>query len=260
MESEIFGHVKGAFSGAYENRLGAASLADNGTLFLDEVGEMDILLQAKLLRFLQTGEFRKVGSNKVEKVDIRIISATNRSPRQAIKEGKLREDLYYRLNVVSLLVPRLADRRGDIVRLATHFLDKYANQEEKKVLGFTDIATQYLTNHNWPGNVRELENTIRASVLFTDGHLVTEELLIRVSQPSTCNSDSDFMSNSKHSYNVNEQPSLQPTEAIEPLVDTERRAIEHAIKICGDNVVKASEQLQVSPSTLYRKLQAWESS
>ena len=160
MESEIFGHIKGAFSGAVSNRDGAATLANGGSLFLDEIGEMDISLQAKLLRFIQTGCFQKVGSGKEEKVDIRFISATNREPQIAINEKKLREDLFYRLNVISIALPALNERGNDIVKLAEHFLSHFCEVEEKVFAGFSTEAENLIKSYSWPGNVRQLQNVI----------------------------------------------------------------------------------------------------
>jgi two-component system repressor protein LuxO len=151
MESEIFGHVKGSFSGAVANRDGAATLADGGTLFLDELGEMDIGLQAKILRFIQTGTFQKVGSNKEEKVNIRFISATNREPLKAIQEGHLREDLYYRLNVISINLPPLKDRENDACQIAQYFLNRFSDIEQKMFVGLSSDAGTLINNYSWPG-------------------------------------------------------------------------------------------------------------
>ena len=179
MESEIFGHVKGAYSGAVANRDGAATLAHGGTLFLDELGEMDIGLQAKILRFIQTGTFKRVGSNKQEKVNIRFISATNREPSKAIEEGRLREDLYYRLNVISINLPPLKDRDNDACHIAQYFLNRFSDIENKVFVGLSSDAGTLINNYSWPGNVRQLENTIHSAVVMSEGPLLTEQVLAR---------------------------------------------------------------------------------
>lgn len=261
MESEIFGHVKGAFSGAVGNRDGAAKRADGGTLFLDELSEMDINLQAKLLRFIQTGQFQAIGSNKVEYADIRFVCATNREPIQAIDDKKLREDLYYRLNVISIDLPPLVEREGDAFLLAQHFLRHFSEAEDKPVVGFSKEAEAMIRDYDWPGNVRQLQNCIHSAVVMARGALIDKEdissMLTRGSmtekpklEPVNRNSDSG----------PRKEPvddSLQTPNQIRPLADIERAAIEHAIAVCGKNVVKAAGHLEVSPSTLYRKIQSW---
>jgi len=166
VESEIFGHVKGAFTGAVNNRDGAATQAHNGTLFLDEIAEMDIDLQAKLLRFIQTQTFQKVGGSKTEQVNVRFVCATNRNAFKAVEQGKFREDLYYRLNVISIEMPPLRKRGNDIQTIATHFLKKFAKEEGKQIKKFTDDAVKGLKQHRWPGNVRELQNVVRRAVVM----------------------------------------------------------------------------------------------
>ena len=173
MESEIFGHVKGAFTGAASNRKGAALLADGGTLFLDELAEMDMDLQSKLLRFIQTGTFQKVGGTEYESVDVRFICATNRDPLQAVADGRLREDLYYRLHVVPIHLPPLRSRGDDILAIAMHFLLKYSQEEDKEFRGFSPEVEIILRNYNWPGNVRQLQNVIRNIVVLNNDTSVT---------------------------------------------------------------------------------------
>lgn len=255
MESEIFGHVKGAFSGAISNRDGAATLADNGTLFLDELGEMDINLQAKLLRFIQTGEFQKVGGTKMERANIRFISATNRNPQQAIQEGKLREDLYYRLNVISIDLPPLKERESDAIQLAHHFLDKFNHIESRDLSGFSNEAEQLIKNYAWPGNVRQLQNAIHSAVIMSQGDLIEADVINRqlTTTASLCSTstpvNSAIASTAMPDFNQ---------EQIQPLASIERQAIERAIEQCDDNVVQAASLLGVSPSTLYRKIQQWQ--
>ncbi len=169
LESELFGHEKGAFTGADQMRTGRFELANDGTLFLDEVGNMSANTQAKVLRAIQNQEFERLGGSRTIKVDVRIIAATNINLETAIKEGKFRADLFYRLNVVNLVVPPLRERVDDIVPLAEHFLKRFARELRRKVNGFTAEAVASLRDYRWPGNVRELENTIERSVLMCDG-------------------------------------------------------------------------------------------
>jgi len=266
MESEIFGHIKGAFSGAVSNREGAASLANGGSLFLDEIGEMDISLQAKLLRFIQTGCFQKVGSGKEEKVDIRFISATNRDPHLAIADHKLREDLFYRLNVISIALPALNERDDDIVKLAEYFLSHFSEVESKVFAGFTTGAEKLIKSYSWPGNVRQLQNIIHSSTVMSEGPLISEEIIVRqlgreynhgnpaINLPNN-NVDSTSIDRQQNSVN---QHSAQTPPSIITLAEVEKAAIEQAIELCQDNIVKAASELGVSPSTLYRKMQQWQ--
>jgi DNA-binding NtrC family response regulator len=169
IESILFGHEKGSFTGASDKHLGKFQEADGGTLFLDEIGELRLDMQVKLLRALQEGEVDPVGSKRPVKVDVRIISATNRDLGQMAREGNFREDLYYRLNVFPILVPALRDRTGDIAPLARHFIARFAAEENKPVAGMTSQAAQLIQNFSWPGNVRQLENTIFRAVVLCDG-------------------------------------------------------------------------------------------
>jgi DNA-binding NtrC family response regulator len=269
MESEVFGHIKGAFSGAVSNRDGAATLADGGTLFLDEIGEMDMNLQAKLLRFIQTGCFQKVGSGKEQKVDIRFVCATNRDPHAAIAEKKLREDLFYRLNVISIFLPPLCERGGDTVQLAQHFLSHFSELEGKTFAGFSNDGEALIRSHPWPGNVRQLQNIIHSCVVMSEGPLISDEILkqqlMMNNQPTSAASNTQQIP-----QKINNQPTQQvgqlsnltadshdATEIIS-LEQVERQAIEQAILRCQDNIVKAASELEVSPSTLYRKIQQWQ--
>ena len=177
MESEIFGHVKGAFTGATSDREGAAVRADKGTLFLDEICEMDLDLQAKLLRFIQTGVVQPVGSSKDRKVDVRFVCATNRDPWQEVMEGRFREDLYYRLHVIPIQLPPLRDREGDIFEIARSFLQRFAQEEGKAFEGFDAEAESTLGNYDWPGNIRQLQNVVRNIVVLHEGDAVTADML-----------------------------------------------------------------------------------
>ncbi|OCQ18873.1 transcriptional regulator [Pseudoalteromonas luteoviolacea] len=267
MESEIFGHVKGAFSGATNNRDGAATLADGGTLFLDEIGEMDMALQAKILRFIQTGTFQRVGSGKTERVDVRFVCATNRNPLDAIEQQLLREDLFYRLNVIAIDMPALAERDQDPLQIALYYLNKYSELENKLFVGFSKRAEQLILNYAWPGNVRQLENLIHSAVVMSDGPMVSEETLMQ--QLHLKPDEALFTPKDKpQSAPIMPRPSITSSDTtqqngtlnIVPLSEVERFAIEQALQVCEDNVVKAAGLLEVSPSTLYRKIQKWEPS
>jgi two-component system repressor protein LuxO len=264
MESEIFGHVKGAFSGAHNNRDGAATTADGGTLFLDEIGEMDISLQAKLLRFIQTGVFQKIGSDKPEKTNIRFVAATNRDPMKAIEEQILREDLFYRLNVISIDLPELKERDNDPVQIAQFFLTRFSEEEEKIFVGFSADAEMLLSQYHWPGNVRQLRNLIHSAVIMSEGPIITSEDLGHglkldrnaISHLSVESANGASASAEQHHSKIAAVSEL--TQKIEPLAETERKAIERAIRYFEDNVVQAANALEVSPSTLYRKMQNWQ--
>jgi len=172
VESELFGHVKGAFTGAFERRIGRFELADGGTIFLDEVGELPLDTQVKLLRVLQEREFEPVGSNRSVRVDVRIICATNRNLDESIKAGTFRSDLYYRLNVFPLEVPPLRERRSDIEQLAKFFISRYARNLGKKITGISEAATQNLLSYSWPGNIRELQNVVERALILSTGPIL----------------------------------------------------------------------------------------
>ncbi|MEM7289437.1 MAG: sigma-54 dependent transcriptional regulator [Pseudomonadota bacterium] len=252
MESEIFGHLPGAFTGATSERAGAALSANGGTLFLDEICEMELGLQAKLLRFLQTEQVRKLGSDKVVNVDVRIVAATNRDPMLEVQEGRFREDLFYRLHVLPVHLPPLREREADPVEIATHFLKQMSEEEGKSFTGFSEDAEDALLRHSWPGNIRELQNTIRKSVILNDAELITSEMLAL---------DPAFYSN------LHAAPPLVPDlkngstvlgiNLEQEFWEIERDVIEAAIKHCGNSIPKASEMLGLSPSTIYRKREAW---
>ena len=251
LESEIFGHVKGAFTGAIANNDGAAKRADGGTLFLDELGEMPMDLQSKLLRFIQTGTFTPVGGSAAQKVDVRFVCATNRDPLDAVKQGLLREDLYYRLNVIPVDMPPLRTRGNDILLLAEAFL-KWAAQEEQKAFRMLAPETKaLLRRHSWPGNVRELENVIWNAVVMHNGEALTPDML-RLEEVE------------KLPYNVDKN--LQPVshrfaftapDHIRPFRDLEKEIIENAVNACGGNITEAAKRLDINPSTIHRKQKAW---
>jgi len=260
MESEIFGHVKGSFTGAFSDRQGAASQANGGSLFLDEICEMDLDLQTKLLRFIQTGTFKKVGSNKLETVDIRFICATNRDPLDDVAQGRFREDLYYRLHVLPLQLPPLRERGSDIIEIATSFLTEYAQEEQKAFVTFSpEVKSLMSTQYPWPGNVRQLQNIIRNIVVLHNDTIVKFEHLpapLNSLDPkeiiSTTNQSSETATSS------NQQITTETNLIIQPLAEVERNTIENAISFCDGNIPKAAALLDVSPSTIYRKKQSWE--
>jgi two-component system repressor protein LuxO len=243
MESEIFGHVKGAFTGAHEERPGAAELAHGGTLFLDEICEMDLALQAKLLRFVQTGTVRRVGDTRLRHVDVRFVCATNREPAREIEGGRFREDLYYRLHVLPLRVPALRERSDDIILLARTFLSRFAEEEARHFRGFTAEAEAALAAHAWPGNVRELQNVIRRVVVLHDGEEVSAEMLA-LATPHEAARDTAPLP-------------YVPSPSISPFWREEERIIRNALAAFDGNAQRAASALEISPSTIYRKLQAW---
>ena len=253
IESEIFGHVKGAFTGATSDRAGAAELAEGGTLFLDELGEMPIELQPKLLRFLQLGEYQRVGDSRVRNSNIRIVTATNRDALEAVRQGKLREDLYYRLHVIPVPLPPLRDRGADILLLAESFLARYASEEGKSFDGFSRDAEEWMVSHNWPGNVRELENLIRQVVVLNSGGAIDRSML-----PVT-QSYAPSLPQTTTEATGHEPLAPETDHGVEPLWMTEKRAIERAIALCRGNIVAAARQLHINPSTIYRKKASWDS-
>lgn len=256
MESEIFGHVKGAFTGASSDRKGAASQADGGTLFLDEVCEMDLDLQSKLLRFIQTGTFQKVGGNKVDAVDVRFVCATNKDPMKEVNEGRFREDLYYRLHVVPLQLPPLRERGDDIIKIARTFLTSYSQEENKSFSSFSPEVEVILRRYDWPGNVRQLQNVIRNIVVLHNQEVVEKSCL-----PPPLDSALEELNVAQGMEQKQVEVTIPDNEAmIRPLAVVEREVIELAISQCNGNIPKAATLLEVSPSTIYRKKQAWDES
>jgi two-component system repressor protein LuxO len=248
MESEIFGHVKGAFTGAHEDRAGAAELAHGGTLFLDEICEMDLALQAKLLRFVQTGTVRRVGDTKLRNVNVRFVCATNREPMREVENGNFREDLFYRLHVLPLHLPPLRTRAGDIVRLASAFLSRYAEEEGRAFQGFASNAQSRIEGFSWPGNVRQLQNVIRRVVVLHDAEEVCAEML---SLPT-----GETPATHEPSRDTGPLPRVD-SPSIAPFWKQEQKIIEDALKAFDGNTQKAAAALEVAPSTIYRKLQSW---
>ncbi len=259
-ESEIFGHEKGSFSGAVNQRKGAAEQADGGTLFLDEICEMDLNLQAKLLRFLQTGTFSRVGGQKAMTADVRIVCATNRDPAREVGEGRFREDLYYRLNVIPVSLPPLRDRGDDILLLANHFLQDKSKANNKQFTGFAADAIKKITHYDWPGNIREMQNVIENAVVINEGTEVTADMLpvfgeSRPQPPSA--STPAQISTAAATTAASAPPVPNGAQGIRPLWQVEKEAIEQAIDQCDGNIPLAAACLGVSASTIYRKLKGW---
>ncbi|NLO12139.1 MAG: sigma-54-dependent Fis family transcriptional regulator, partial [Candidatus Cloacimonetes bacterium] len=242
LESELFGHEKGSFTGAVYNKKGLFEIADGGTFFLDEIADISQSTQAKLLRFLQEGEIKRVGSTKTEKVDVRVVCATNVSLLDRVDSGDFRLDLYYRLNVIRIEVPALKDREGDIPLLAIHFLDKYIKRIDKEVAGITDEAMNILEQYDWPGNVRQLENEIeRAVTLAEPGSFI---------QPEDFSDEvRRFMDNIRTIKALSGKKNLK--EAIEEL---ERKMIWECMEACSWNQTQAAKELGLSRQGLIKKL------
>ena len=259
MESEIFGHVKGSFTGAVSDREGAAARADGGTLFLDEICELAPDLQTKLLRFIQTGTFTPVGGSKLEKVDLRIVCATNRDPLREVEEGRFREDLYYRLHVIPIHLPPLREREDDVLEIARHYLAEFAQEEKKGFNRFSPEAEQALRHYHWPGNVRQLQNVVRIVVVLQDGDTVTAEMLPSpLGTPPHAAPASPPAAPPAAAAPV-PRPHVPPSpDSIKPLWEVEKDAIEDAIAACDGNIPRAAALLQISASTIYRKRLAWQ--
>lgn len=261
IESEIFGHVKGAFTGAESSRKGAVGEAAGGTLFLDEICEMDINLQAKLLRFLQTGEIRRVGSDWSEHVDVRIICATNKNPLTEVEQKRFREDLYYRLNVLSIELPPLSERGRDVILLAETFLKSYRQEEGKHFSKISPACYEILLNHHWPGNVRELQNVIRKAVVVHDGLALEPHMIDLNARGGTGQSgDINLIKISKSREETTPMESLKTKMLIDihqPMSCLERSLIEAVIASCDGSVPQASKILKISASTIYRKRGNW---
>jgi two-component system, NtrC family, response regulator AtoC len=240
LESELFGHEKGAFTGAMKERIGKFELANGGTLFLDEITEMPIQLQSKLLRVLQENVVEKLGGNRQIPLDVRVVAATNRDPIQAVKEGKLREDLYYRLNVLQLQIPPLRERSDDIDLLAEFFLDK-------RHCKLSESARLCLQHYAWPGNVRELENILeRAAILAGNQTIQPQHLPTDIARNITDLEPSSVEATPAAETNMLSIP--RTTEAME------RRLISQALEACQGNKTKAAKLLEISERSLWNKL------
>jgi len=233
MESELFGYEKGAFTCAYNAKVGLLEMADGGTVFFDEIGDLDFVLQKKLLRFLQEKEFHRLGGKNSIKIDIRILAATNRNIEDAVKEGKFRADLYYRLNVITIHIPPLRERKEDIPLLATHFLQVFSDKNKKNVCGFDSRVMESLVNYDWPGNVRELENVVERSVILCSSDQISLDCLPGKLKPITKSEPVD------NNFN---------------LLETEKRVILRALSAAGWNQTRAAEILGITRKQLRTKM------
>ena len=252
MESEVFGHMRGAFTGATEDRKGAAELANGGTLFLDEIGEMPLDLQAKLLRLVQTGSLRRVGGADEISLDIRFVAATNRDPLEEVRAGRFREDLFYRMHVLPIHLPPLRDRTGDIMPLAQSFLTQYAQEEGKGFRLFDTEAEDMLKAYRWPGNVRQLQNIIRRLTVMYDGMMVEADHL-----PDLLHSDEGYEHELDQAISDLRDIGSVMAESIAPFWQQEKQIIEGALSHFDGNISRAAAALEISPSTIYRKRMSW---
>ena len=238
LESELFGHEKGSFTGAMGRRKGRFEQADGGTLFLDEVSEIPKALQVKLLRFLQERELERVGGNETIRVDVRVVAATNRDLKLAVEEGRFREDLYYRLDVVRLDVPPLRERRSDIPLLVHHFVHRFAKENERDIQGVSDERMHALLGYSWPGNVRELENAIERAVVMCDGPMIEREHLPMATDAVVSSSLGAFV------------PGMT-------LAELERLAILRTLEHVGGSTARAAEMLGISRRKIQYRLKEW---
>ncbi len=273
LESEVFGHLRGSFTGAISDKIGAAAAADGGTLFLDEVCEMPLALQTKLLRFLQTSTIQPVGAARPSKVNVRIICATNRDPLDEVRRGRFREDLFYRLHVIPIHLPPLRERGDDVIEIARSLLARQADEENKTFVGLDPRVEALFRSLRWPGNIRQLQNALRHVVVLHDGPYVTLEMLPdalvasrRAEDGSSFGATQRMHANGSAQDTVNSLLSpLSHSEANPSLLDLagktlaeiERIAIEASISRNAGSLPKAARELGVSPSTLYRKRDAW---
>jgi DNA-binding NtrC family response regulator len=247
LESELFGHAKGAFTGAVAVRRGIFEEAQGGTVFLDEIGDVGGKMQAQLLRVLQEGEIRRVGGTDSIKVDVRVVAATNRELEAEVEAGRFREDLYFRINVVTIRLPPLRERPSDIPLLVDHFLSKYAARERRADAGVAPAAMALLQGWAWPGNVRELENVIeRALALSKDGVILPSDLPPEVAEGSTATASSASLVAGAPAGLVEDRPTL---------AELERRYIELILRETGGNKKRAAEILGIDRRTLYRTLE-----
>jgi DNA-binding NtrC family response regulator len=256
IENTLFGHAKGAFTGADQTQSGCCEAADGGTLFLDEIGEMEIGLQAKLLRFLQEHSFQRVGQSQLVRVDVRIVAATNRDPLEQVRRGSFREDLYYRLNVIPIVLPPLRDRREDVPLLAAHFLKKSAARCGRGPLEFTNEALAELRNHPWPGNVRELENIVTRLAILSPGPAIgVNDVRTELRKATDTGRRPD--SSAAPAPTASAMPSDGWGEQLRPMDRMEYEAIVQALAETNGNVRDAARKLGLGQATIYRKIKKY---
>ncbi len=262
IESELFGHEKGAFTGADKRREGRFVLADKGTIFLDEIGEMPLLMQAKLLRVIQEREVQRVGGDKPIPVDVRILAATNRDLAVEVEEGRFREDLFYRLNVVQLRLPALCERAEDVPLLAQHFLRGFAEKNHKSIKGFTPACMDRLINYSWPGNVRELENIVERAVVLAIGDYIGERelpahlLSVKPEPKNHDNKKAELAGFSSTALNGLASTSVNGLTST-ALDEVERSKILEVLAATGGNKTEAAKRLGIARKTLHTKLQKY---
>jgi DNA-binding NtrC family response regulator len=245
LESELFGHEKGSFTGAHQRKLGKFEYAKDGTIFLDEVGELEMMLQAKLLRVIQQREFERVGGTELIKTNVRIISATNRDLKHAVEQKQFREDLFYRLNSFPIFIPPIRQRRADILVLTEYFVDEFNKKLQRNVKGFTKKALKLIYEYDWPGNVREMENTIERCMIISDKDQLDVDDLpqhIRAADTSTV---------------VDQQSVMFTDDNIIPFEKIKEKSIRHALKVTGGNIVEAARKLQLGRATIYRLMEKY---
>ena len=236
LESELFGHEKGAFTGAVRQRPGRFEQADGGTVFLDEIGEINASAQIKLLRVLQSQQFERLGGEQKLTVDIRILAATNKNLLDEVKNSSFREDLFYRLNVIPINLPPLRERRNDIPLLSKYFLDRFCEEQNKKIKAFSSEAMRMLLDYSWPGNVRELENTIEHAVV-----LVKEDMIQVSDIPK----------------GLRDECLSAPAESNKTILENEKKLLQDVLEECGWNKKEAARRLGISRSALYGKLRRY---
>ncbi len=246
LESELFGHEKGSFTGAHQKKIGKFELADGGTIFLDEIGEMEMSLQAKILRVIQEREFERVGGNEVIQTDVRIISATNKDLQVQVQKGEFREDLFYRLSSFPIHLPPLRERRSDILVLAQHFIDKFNEKLNKNVKRITKRALKLFYDYEWPGNVRELENTIERCMILTASDTIDIDVL-----------PPQILSGEWGKYTVNSTKLFEDDSPVIPFEKLKEEAIRHALKVTNNNIVDAAKKLKIGRATLYRLMEKY---
>ena len=247
LESELFGHERGSFTGAHQKKIGKFELANGGTIFLDEIGDMEMSLQAKILRVIQQKEFERVGGVETIKSDVRIISATNINLKEAVTNRQFREDLFYRLSTFPITIPPLRERRGDIIVLINHFLAEFNKKNDKEIKHITKAALKLLYDYDWPGNVRELENTIERCIILADEDKIDVEVLPPQIQSAEGDSTIDMYG-----------PLFTEDSPIIPFEKLKAEAIKHALRITNGNIVDASKKLNVGRATLYRLMEKYE--